>query len=163
MGRFDPVGKSNMEKVIKKAEDITKDLLEKLKVDAKVEVVEKDSVININLEGEDLGLLIGYHGENLEAMQLIIGLMVNKNIKSEEWVPVNLDVGSWRDERIQVLRAMVEKATIEIKSVKESVELLPMSASQRRMVHMILADFPGFISESMGEEPNRKVVIKRAP
>lgn len=162
MGRIDPIDKSNMEKAIKKAKDITKDLLKKLKVDAKVEVAEKDSVINISLEGEDLGLLIGYHGENLEAMQLIIGLMVNKNIDGEEWVPVNLDVGGWRDERIQVLRRMVEKAVLDIESVKEPVELPPMSASQRRMVHTILADFPGFISESIGEEPNRKVVIKKA-
>lgn len=162
MGWFEPVDKSSMEKAIKKAKDITKNLLKKLNVDAKVKVTEKDSVIDINLEGEDLGLLIGYHGENLEAMQLIIGLMVNKNIDSEEWVPINLDVGGWRDERIQVLRTMVEKATVDIASAKEPVELPPMSASQRRMVHMIIADFPGFISESTGEEPNRKVVIKKS-
>lgn len=162
MGWSDPVDKSSMEKAVKKAKDITKDLLKKLKVDAKVEATEKDSVININLEGEDLGLLIGYHGENLEAMQLIIGLMVNKNIDNEEWVPINLDVGGWRDERIQVLRTMVEKATIEVESAKEPIELPTMSASQRRMVHMIIADFPGFISESAGEEPNRKVVIKKS-
>jgi len=162
VGWFGPVGESSMEKAIKKAEGLTKDLLKKLKVEAKVDVSEKDSAVNISLEGEDLGLLIGYHGENLEAIQLILGLMVNKNIEGEDWIPVNLDIGGWRDERVQALRTMVEKATIDIESTKEPVELPPLPASQRRMIHMILADLSDFTSESIGEEPNRKVVIRKA-
>lgn len=150
-----------MEKSLKIANDLTKELLNKLGVEAKIDVSEQDEAIHIAVEGDDLGILIGFHGENLEAVQLILGLMINKKLEEEDWLPVNFDVGGWRKERVEVLRSMIDKAKIELKDSKEAVELPPMSASQRRMVHVLLSDYKGITSESVGEEPNRKVVIKK--
>ena len=156
------MGKQNLEKELKIAKELTENILKELKIVAKVSVKEEDGAIQINIDGDELGLLIGYHGENLEALQLILGLMINKKIDSGEWLPVNLDIGKWRADRMDELRSMVEKAASEIGVSKETVELLPMPASQRRMVHLILSDFPEFTSISEGEEPNRRVIIKKA-
>ena len=155
------MGKQSMEKGIKFAKELTEELLSKLGVKAKIGVSEQDDAIHIGLEGDDLGILIGFHGENLEAVQLILSLMINKKLEGEEWLPVNLDVGGWRKERAEVLKSMINKAELELKGNKSSVELPPMSASQRRMVHVLLADYEGITSESTGEEPNRKVIIKK--
>lgn len=154
--------KSNFEKSIKAAQELTEELLKKLQVKAEVKASEAESAIQIDIEGDNLGLLIGYHGETLEALQLLLGLMVNKKAKNEEWVPINLDIGDWKDKRSQILKSMVEKAASDIEKSKEAAELPPMPASQRRTVHLILADYSGFTSESVGEEPNRKVIIKKA-
>ena len=156
------MGKQNLEKELKIAKELTENILKELQIVAKVSVKEEDKAIQINIDGDELGLLIGYHGENLEALQLLLGLMVNKKAGSNEWIPVNLDIGKWRSDRMNELRSMVEKAASEIGVSKETVELLPMPASQRRMVHLILSDFPNFTSVSEGEEPNRRVIIKKA-
>jgi spoIIIJ-associated protein len=156
------MGKSDLEKSIKTAEELTKELLKKLQVEADVKTSEVESAVQIDVDGDDLGLLIGYHGETLEALQLLLGLMVNKEIGNEGWVPVNLDIGGWKAKRAQVLKSMVEKAASDIEGSDEASELPPMPASQRRTVHLILADFPNLTSESIGEEPNRKVIIKKA-
>ena len=155
------MGKQNLEKELKIAKELTEHILKELKIAAKVGVKEEDKAIQINIDGDELGLLIGYHGENLEALQLILGLMINKKAGGGEWIPINLDVGKWRADRMNELRSMVEKAASEIGVSKETVELLPMPASQRRMVHLILSDFPNLTSISEGEEPNRRVVIKK--
>lgn len=155
------MGKQSMEKGVKFAKELTEELLSKLGVKAEINTSEQDAAIHIGVEGEDLGILIGYHGENLEAVQLILGLMINKKLGGEEWVPVSLDVGGWRKERSEALRSMIDKAEVELKENKESVELPPMSASQRRMVHVLLSDYKGLTSESAGEEPNRRVIIKK--
>lgn len=155
------MGKTSVEEGVKIAKELTKKLLKKLDISAKVKASEQDSAALVEIEGDDLGLLIGYHGENLEALQLILGLMVNKKTSSEEWLPINLDVGGWRKERSEALKMMIEKAALEIEKDRETVELPPMSASQRRMVHVLLSDYPKITSESIGEEPDRRVVIKK--
>ncbi len=155
------MGKTSTKEGVKTAKELTKELLKRIDISAKVKASEQDSAIQVEIEGDDLGLLVGFHGENLEALQLILGLMVNKKTPNEEWLPVNLDVGGWRKERAEALKAMIEKAALEIEENKESVELPPMSSSQRRMVHVLLSDYPKITSESIGEEPNRKVVIKK--
>jgi len=155
------MGTHNLEKELKIARQLTENILKELEITAKVDVKEENEAIQINIDGDELGLLIGYHGENLEALQLLLGLMVNKKLDTVEWIPVNLDIGKWRSDRMNELRSMVEKAASEIGVSKETVELLPMPASQRRMVHLILSDFLNLTSVSEGEEPNRRVVIKK--
>ena len=86
--------------------------------------------------------------------------MINK--AEPDWVPVSLNVGGWRQAREEALGKMVSEAVNEIKEGRSEVALPPMSASQRRLVHLALTNFPDFKSESEGDEPNRKVVIKKA-
>ncbi len=153
----------DVEKSLAVAEELTKKLLKDLGFSTKVEARQEKDFVQVNVSGADLGLLIGYHGENLGALQLILGLMINKKLEAEDWTPINLDVGGWRDERLDALKSLVEKAATEVGASKKEIALPPMPASQRRSVHMILAEeFPHLTSESEGEEPNRRIVIKKA-
>lgn len=154
--------KPDLEKGVKLAQNLAEELLQKLEIKAEVKTKEENSSIYIDIEGGDLGLLIGYHGESLEALQLLLGLMINKNLGGEEWVPISLDIGGWREERVQAIRSLVKKMISEIGDSKDKVELPPMPASQRRTAHLILGEFPGFTSESIGDEPNRRVIIKKS-
>lgn len=153
--------KQNLEKSKKLAKDITKELLKKLDIKAKIRGDTLEDSVKVDIEGEDLGLLIGYHGETLESLQLIVSLLVNNKLEGE-WVPISLDIGGWKEERSESLRNLVEKVTSEVKDTNKEVALQPMSSQQRRMVHLILSDYPELTSVSEGEEPNRRVVIKKA-
>ena len=153
--------KQNLEKSKKLAKDITKELLKKIDIEAKIKGSTLEDSVKVDIEGEDLGLLIGYHGETLESLQLIVSLLVNNKLEGE-WVPISLDIGGWKEERSESLRNLVEKVTSEVKDTNKEVALQPMSSQQRRMVHLILSDYPELTSVSEGEEPNRRVVIKKA-
>ena len=153
--------KQNLEKSKKLAKDITKELLKKLDIEAKIKGSTLEDSVKVDIEGEDLGLLIGYHGETLESLQLIVSLVVNNKLEGD-WVPISLDIGGWKEERSESLRNLVEKVSSEVKDTNKEVALQPMSSQQRRMVHLILSDYPELTSVSEGEEPNRSVVIKKA-
>lgn len=152
--------KQNLEKSKKLAKDITKELLKKLDIEAKIRGDTLDDSVKVDIEGEDLGLLIGYHGETLESLQLIVSLLVNNKLEGE-WVPISLDIGGWKEERSESLRNLVEKVSSEVKGTNKEVALQPMSSQQRRTIHLILSDYPELTSVSEGEEPNRRVVIKK--
>ncbi|MEX0617241.1 MAG: R3H domain-containing nucleic acid-binding protein [Candidatus Woykebacteria bacterium] len=149
-------------KNLKIAKETTEELLKLLNIEAGVKAESLESSISIDISGEDLGLLIGHQGDNLEALQLVLGLIVNnKKNGPADWTPVSVDVGGWREEKSQALKSMIENIAAEIEKEGGERALPPMPASQRRMAHLILADFPGLISESDGEEPNRRVIIKK--
>lgn len=152
------MAKVSAEKLVK---DFSKKLIDQIGLEAKIETSSKDDIIEVKVVGENLGALIGYHGETLESLQLVLSLMLNRTLKEDDWKRVLVDVGNWRQERNEALYSMVEKAASEIDSTNVSkISLPPMSASQRREVHIIVADsFKGFQTESEGQEPYRKVFL----
>ena len=148
------------------SEKIVKDFLQKLireiGLKAAIEVKEEDGVVRVGIVGDELGALIGYHGETLESLQHIVGLVLNQKLKSEgEWKRVVVDIGNWRAERNEALKNLVKRATEELQNKNvEKVTLGVMSPSQRREVHVIVSeDYPEITSQSEGEEPNRRVVL----
>jgi len=155
------VSKSEFVKIKKETKVFTEKLLGLLDVKAKVEVEADADLIKVMISGEDLGLLIGYRGENLESLQLILGIAINKKLSLEPRMPVVVDIDGWRQQREESLRSLVEKETKNISSKNPSVELPPMPPSQRRTVHLLVKEQDGLTSESSGEEPNRYVVIKK--
>ena len=155
------VSKSEIVKIKKETKVFTEKLLGLLDVKAKVEVEADADLIKVMIFGEDLGLLIGYRGENLESLQLILGIAINKKLSLEPRMPVVVDIDGWRQQREESLRSLVEKETKNISSKNPSVELPPMPPSQRRTVHLLVKEQDGLTSESSGEEPNRYVVIKK--
>ena len=155
------VSKSEFDKIKKETKVFTEKLLGLLDVKAKVEVEADADLIKVMISGEDLGLLIGYRGENLESLQLILGIAINKKLSLEPRMPVIVDVDGWRQQREESLRSLVEKEIKNISSKNPSVELPPMPPSQRRTVHLLVKEQDGLTSESSGEEPNRYVVIKK--
>lgn len=152
------MGKVSAEKL---TGDFTKKIIKQIGLDAEVAVKETDEAVEVKISGENLGALIGYHGETLESLQLLVSLVLNKKRGEEEWKRVSLDIGNWKAERSEALVEMVEKTVAELNGQKlERISLPTMSASQRREVHVIVSEkFPDLATESVGEEPNRGIVL----
>jgi spoIIIJ-associated protein len=139
------------------------ELLEKMKVQARVEVhygeadEEGQRPVLVDVRGDDLGVLIGRRAEILNALQYIVNLIVSKQV--EHWVQVVVDVEGYRARRERQLRQMARRmADQAIKTGRRQV-LEPMTAAERRLVHLELRDHPSVITQSIGEEPARKVTI----
>jgi spoIIIJ-associated protein len=139
------------------------ELLEKMKVPARIEVrygepdEEGQRPVLVDIHGDDLGILIGRRAEILNAMQYIVNLIVSKQV--EHWVQVVVDVEGYRARRERQLRQMaLRMADQAIKTGRRQV-LEPMTASERRIIHLELRDHPNVATQSIGEEPARKVTI----
>jgi spoIIIJ-associated protein len=139
------------------------ELLEKMKVPARIEVrygepdEEGQRPVLVDIHGDDLAVLIGRRAEILNALQYIVNLIVSKQV--ERWVQVVVDVEGYRARREKQLRQMaLRMADQAIKTGRRQV-LEPMTASDRRVVHLELRDHPGVTTQSIGEEPARKVTI----
>jgi len=139
------------------------ELLEKMKVPARVEVrygdpdEEGQRPVLVDIHGDDLGVLIGRRAEILNALQYVVNLIVSKQV--EHWVQVVVDVEGYRARREHQLRQMANRmADQAIKTGRRQV-LEPMPASERRLVHLELRDHPQVTTQSIGEEPARKVTI----
>jgi len=140
------------------------DLLEKMKVQARVTAqygkVDEDRnrvPIKVDINGDDLSILIGRRAETLNALQYITGLIVSKELG--EPVSLVIDVEGYRSRREGQLRVLARRmADQAIKTGRRQI-LEPMPASDRRIVHMELRDNPSVKTESIGEEPRRKVTI----
>ena len=154
--------KVNDKAVEKEAKELAEKTLSLLGFDLKPKVTKKEDAVYVEIEGDDLGLLIGQHGSNLESLQLIMSIALNKELKTEEWVPVLVDVGGWRKQREESIRVLIERAKEKIANGEPQFELPAMSPAQRRTTHMIVAEDGGYVSESVGTGEERRVVIKKA-
>lgn len=121
------------------------------------EISEDQYYIYININGEKTNQLIGYRGETLNAMQTLLGAVANKDI--EEKVRVIVDISGYREKRKRVLEELAEKVAKTVIKTKRKVTLEPMSAYERKVIHSKLQKNSKVITQSVGEEPNRKVVI----
>ncbi len=161
--------KKNMEAIKKTAEE----LLEKMGFNAEVEIKEnvieqndseEDSeennlVCNINVS-DNSNFLIGQYGVNLQALQHIIRLVVRKETK--EKVKFIVDVNSYRQQKSQSIIEQANSIAKQAISEKRAVVMSPMSAYERRIVHMELAKNDEIVTESIGEGEGRKIVVKPA-
>lgn len=145
---------------LKITKDLTKELLRLLGIEAKTEVEEdkENKAIKIQIETPDSGILIGYHGETLSSLQLILGIMVSKKIG--EWTRTIVNIGDYRQKREETLRRMALSAAQKAKFSNEPVILPPLTAQERRIIHLTLSGHPDVISESEGEGEGRRVVVK---
>jgi len=118
---------------------------------------EDRQTVNVDVRGDDLSILIGRRSETLNAFQYITSLMVGKEM--EQWVHLVIDVEGYRSRREKQLRQMARRLAEQvIKSGRRQV-LEPMPASERRLIHLELRDHPAVTTESIGEDPYRKVTI----
>lgn len=140
------------------------ELLEKMKVKAEVTAQfnpdqddnSKQSVL-VNIQGNDLSILIGRQAETLNALQYIVGLIVCKELGKS--IPISIDVEGYRSRREQQIRQLARRmADQAIKTGRRQV-LEPMPSNERRLIHIELRDNPHVNTESIGEEPRRKVTI----
>lgn len=131
--------------------------LKKVGEELTFEISEDQYYIYININGEKTNQLIGYRGETLNAMQTLLGAVANKDI--EEKVRVIVDISGYREKRKRVLEELAEKVAKTVIKTKRKVTLEPMSAYERKVIHSKLQKNSKVITQSVGEEPNRKVVI----
>lgn len=142
--------KQNIEKFLK-------ELKESIKEEFEYEIIKTDSKINVNLNGEGLGYLIGYRGETLYAMQNIMSTIAGKGIQNR--VRVILDIQGYKEKREKTLEELAKKVAKTVIKTKKPVKLEPMQAYERKIIHSALQDSKTVKTESIGEEPRRRVVI----
>ncbi len=152
------------EETMKIAANVVRDLMEKMRVKATINAKigeaadDVDSrVIMIDIQGDDLSYLIGRHSEVLHSLQYITGLIVGREVG--HWVPLVLDVQGYRERRERQLRQMASRMADQVVKTGRRISLEPMPATERRIIHLALRNNSQIMTESIGEEPNRKVVI----
>jgi spoIIIJ-associated protein len=113
---------------------------------------------NIQIDQNDSGFLIGQGGNNLDSLQHLARLLVNRQIgHSSKFI---LDVNNYRKHRIDSLKEVAKDIAKQVLMEKSSLALRPMPAYERRIIHMALADYPLIDTESVGNEPERRVVVR---
>jgi spoIIIJ-associated protein len=140
---------------------ILEELMRHLGFDVRVEVqTGETSRLNVVADGDEkeaLGALIGRKGERLSALQHLVNLMLSK--KMGVWTRVLVDVEDYRGRRERQLRELADRAAARVVETGKMLQLEPMSALERRWIHLSLRDHPGVATQSIGEEPNRRVVL----
>lgn len=133
-------------------------VLDELDLDGEVELEENDERIEATVVGdEDYGLLIGRRGQTIDALQLLAYQAAFRGIRERKRVVV--DVAGYRDRRRETLEARADRAAEQAISGERSIELDPMSAQERRVVHEYLKERAGIETYSEGDEPNRCVIV----
>lgn len=113
--------------------------------------------VALNIKGDDLGILIGRRGQTLSCLQYIVRLIVGHQTKA--WVPIVIDVEGYKQRRYQALQAFARYTAEQVKTKGTPSTLEPMSAYERRIIHLALADHPDVTTESTGLGETRRVVI----
>ena len=125
--------------------------------DTRVEIVSADPLM-LNIRGSDVADLIGRRGENLRALQFVLGLMLNKQLRRH--VRVTVDVDGYRARREELLRGMAQRFAHRVRATGQPMQLEAMPPNERRIVHLALAEDPDVSTESTGEGDARRVVIR---
>ncbi len=136
------------------------EVLMHMDIDAKVDIIEDTDHIFCEISGDDVGALIGRRGQTLTALQYLTKLVTGRH--PEDRRRLTVDIEGYRKRREQRLRTTVKRMAEQVAKTGSSVELEPMDAHERKVVHMALQDYPGIETHSEGSDPYRKVVISPA-
>ncbi len=119
-----------------------------------------DNVVNIDLQLDDAdtGVLIGYHGKSIAALQLILGMLLYKQTKT--WTRVIVNIGDYRQKRQQALEKMAQNTVQKVKFSGEPIALFNLNSFERRIIHAYLSENKEVVTESEGEGSNRHLIIK---
>jgi spoIIIJ-associated protein len=138
--------------------DLLTRVLAALGIDGDLEIVERDGVVTGTVTGPDLGLLIGKHGQTIDAIQYLANAIMHR--REEEPAEVVVDAEGYRKRRERTLHEVAVKATAEAASTGRDVALEPMTSVERKIVHTKVQSMSGFATASEGAEPNRYVVVR---
>ena len=133
-------------------------IVEGIGVTARIELVEEDELITASCAGPDLGMLIGRHGQTIDAVQYLANAVMWRR-HPEDRKEVVVDAAGYRDRRRATLESLAVRSAERALSDREPVELEPMTAVERKVVHLRLKEFDGVETTSEGTEPNRYVVV----
>lgn len=139
-------------------QDTTEELLKLLEIQGGFEVKETEGVIEINLNTEDSGIVIGYHGDTLESLQLVLSLCLAR--KLGEFKRVSIEVGEYKKKREEWLKNLAAETKDRVLSENKEIYLSDLKSWERRVVHIILQNDQEVVSESIGEGKDRVLVVK---
>ncbi len=134
------------------------EILKLMPIDAKFEIRRRDKTINIKIFSNNNAILIGKNGRTIGALQTVIRQMLSSEL--DEKIKVILDVENYKEKRVKNIEYLAKKTAREVAKTKIEVTMDSMNSYERRIVHSVLADDKYVYTESVGEEPNRCVVIK---
>ena len=140
-------------------EKFLKEFTANLNENAKYEIEIKDKCLYVNIDGENIGNLIGYRGEALFALENILKAIANKT--SENRVILRLDIGSYKEKRVKALEELANKKAAIVERTGKMITLEPMQAYERKVIHSVLQDNPNVETRSIGQEPKRRIVISK--
>ena len=142
--------------------DFINTVIADMQLEAQIETRDgKDGELLIEVSGEGSGILIGHHGDTLDALQYLLNLAANRREEGEkrEYLKVTLDIEGYRAKREETLRALARKQADKVLKYKRSVMLEPMNPYERRIIHSEVQNIKGVSTNSIGSENNRKIVI----
>ncbi|MBC8014122.1 MAG: protein jag [Sporomusaceae bacterium] len=142
---------------LKVAQDFLENIFDLMKLQIQIEKVVRQENTVFNIRGNDLGILIGKHGQTLDALQYLTNLTANRDAGSK--VRIVLDVEDYRQRRAETLTRLAGRLADNVRRRGEKVVLEPMSSNERKIIHMALQNDQRIVTYSEGEEPYRKVVI----
>ena len=129
-----------------------------MEVELLIKVDEEDKSIDIELKGDNMGILIGKRGQTLDSLQYLTSLAVNKNL--EDYYKVKVDTEDYRKRRRETLENLAKNIAYKVKRTRRSVNLEPMNPFERRIIHSTLQNDKYVTTHSEGEEPYRHVVVE---
>lgn len=155
------------QELLARAEKLVGDLAKMMNIDAHISYsIEKSDngeaqVVKVDFEGEELGYMIGQYGRHLKAMQYIISLMLNRELADAglETVYVNVDVGGYRKSRFDKIERLALQKAEDARILGDAIDMEPLAPAERRVVHMVLAQFEDIKTESQGEGMDRFIRI----
>ena len=141
------------------AKNFLKDVFEAMDLTVVVDVKynEAERTMDIDLSGDEMGVLIGKRGQTLDSLQYLVSLVVNK--ETEEYIRVKVDTENYRQRRKETLENLAKNISYKVKRTKRTVSLEPMNPYERRIIHSALQNDKYVTTHSEGEEPFRRVVV----
>jgi spoIIIJ-associated protein len=142
---------------INRAKDFLSKIFNNMELDVNIECEKEANLLKISLSGDKMGILIGRRGETLDSLQYLTSLAVNKG--EGNYVKVSIDTENYRKKREDTLIRLAKKLADRVLMYRRSITLEPMNPYERRIIHSTLQDNKLISTYSVGDEPNRKVVI----
>ncbi len=139
------------------AKKFLEDIFAAMNLDVAVSASFDGDTVNINLDGDNMGIVIGKRGDTLDSLQYLTSLVVNQ--RSEDYIKVSIDTENYREKRTDALLALSNRLAGKVARTGKKFTLEPMNPYERRIIHSNLQDNPDVTTFSVGQEPYRKVVI----
>ena len=147
---------------VDRATEFLAGVFEKMDMDVKISAVKNNSNYMITLSGDKLGILIGKHGQTLDALQYLTNLAANKNVSYDNRARFIIDVENYRSKREATLKELALHLADRVARTKKETRLEPMNRYERKVIHLALQENPNVTTYSEGEEPFRKIIIAPA-
>ncbi len=144
--------------IVEEIKNFLINITEQMGIEVQIGIKIRENTINMKMYSEHNNILIGKNGQTLASLQLIVKQMLQNKYNTK--MNILLDVENYKEKQLKNLEYLAKKTAKEVATTKIEAKLEPMNSYQRRIVHSALTNFKGIYTESVGEEPNRAIVIK---